>query len=139
MSDSMFPGFRVAASGMSAQRARLNVVSGNLANAQTTRTEEGGPYARRIPVFEAVDFDPEGEAGVQGVEVVEVTRDEREGPLVYDPSHPDADADGNVRLPNVSVVEEMVDMVTASRSFEANAQSFLVLRDMVQRAIDMGR
>lgn len=134
---SMIKGFGILSSGMSAQRTRLDVVSSNLANANTTRTPEGGPYKRQIPVFESLGQDADG-AGL-GVQVQRVDTDPMPGPVVYDPGHPDADADGYVHLPNVNVVEEMVDMMTASRSFEANTQAFQTLRDMIQQAINLGR
>ncbi len=131
-------GFDILSSGMSAQRARLNLVSSNLANAHTTRTEGGGAYQRRDPVFETLMM-READPDALGVRVAEVREDPTLGPLVHDPGHPDADADGNVRLPNVNVVEEMVDMMSASRSFEANTQAFQTLRDMVGEAITLGR
>ena len=141
----MFKGFKIAASGMAAQRVRLNVVSSNLANARTTRTDEGGPYKRREPVFSATlasaadpSRDP-GSASLRGVRVFDVATDEEEGALIHDPDHPDADEEGNVRMPNVNVVEEMVDMITAARSFEANVQAFQALKDMTQRSLDIGR
>jgi len=135
----------VAASGMSAQRLRMGVTSSNLANANTTRTPEGGPYRRRDPIFAAAPLPGEdgfaaaldGELTACDVEEVR----ESTGPLelVYDPFHPDADADGYVSLPDVNVVEEMVDMVTASRSYEANATAFELMRSMLQRALEIGR
>ncbi len=128
-------GFDILASGMSAQRTRLNAVSSNLANSETTRTAEGGPYQRKVPIFEAI-----GDDGEQaGVRVVAVEGDAAPGPLVYQPGHPHANAEGYVQMPNVNVVEEMVDMMTASRSFEANVQAFQTLRDMVQKALELGR
>ena len=139
----MFKGFRIAASGMSAQRVRLNLVSSNLANANTTRTEEGGPYKRMRPVFstmvEGSSDSDSPDAALRGVEVVEIDKDDRQGAIIHDPSHPDADEDGNVQLPNVNVMEEMVDMMTASRSFEANVQAFTSLKEMVLRSLDIGR
>ncbi|PKN54704.1 MAG: flagellar basal body rod protein FlgC [Deltaproteobacteria bacterium HGW-Deltaproteobacteria-14] len=132
---SMIKGFGILSSGMSAQRARLDLVGSNLANANTTRTQEGGPYQRRVAVFEAQGADDEP----AGVSLSEVRLDQNPGPMVYDPSHPDADADGMVHMPNVNVVEEMVDMMTAARSFEANTQAFQTLRDMVAQAINIGR
>ena len=138
----MFKGFDIIASGMAAQRTRMHVVSSNLANAHTTRTEEGGPYQRKDPVFRAVLDETMGESsneGLASVAVDTIREDPTPGPLIYDPSHPDADAEGRVQLPNVNMVEEMVNMTTAARSFEANVTSFQVLRDMIQRAIDMGR
>jgi flagellar basal-body rod protein FlgC len=141
---SMFTGFRILSSGMSAQRTRLNVISSNLANAQTTRSEDGGAYRRKDPVFAATPLD--GIAGddptngeLVGVEVIDIAMDDTPLPMVFDPSHPDADENGYVEMPNVNVVEEMVEMVTASRSFEANATAFQTLRDMMARAIDLGK
>lgn len=144
---SMTTGLRIASSGMSAQRIRLNLIASNLANAHTTRTAEGGPYQRKDPIFAATPVDgglaAAGDvgaaAGAAGVEVVEVRADTSPGALVHDPSHPDADAQGNVHMPNVNPVEEMVNMITASRSFEANVSAFRTLRDMVQRALEIGR
>ena len=148
----MFKGLNIASAGMSAQRARLHVISSNIANASTTRTEDGGAYKRQEAVFRTTlpegwaetmkDGDPKEavvEMAMRGVEVSDVQEDPVPGPMVFDPGHPDADEDGNVQLPNVNPVEEMVDMIAASRSFEANAQSFQTLRDMVMRAMDIGR
>ena len=148
----MFKGLSISSAGMTAQRARLHVISSNLANASTTRTEDGGPYKRQEVVFRTTlpkgweqamaEGDPQKAAiamSLRGVEVNEVQDDPVPGPLVYDPGHPDADEDGNVEMPNVNPIEEMVDMIAASRSFEANAQSFQSLRDMVMRALDIGR
>ena len=132
---SIVKGFDILGSGMSAQRTRLNTVSSNLANAETTRTAEGGPYVRRIPVFQAVEIGEEG----AGVEVEQIQQDATPGPMIYDPGHPDAGPDGYVKMPNVNVVEEMVDMMTAARSFEANVQAFQTLRDMVQQALNLGK
>ncbi|MFT7582991.1 MAG: flagellar basal-body rod protein FlgC [Myxococcota bacterium] len=133
----MMKGFAILSSGMSAQRVRLNTVSSNLANAQTTRTEDGGPYKRQRPIFEPVPI--AGDAHAAGVRVTDIVKDETPGMVLHDPDHPDADADGLVHMPNVNVVEEMVDMMTASRSFEANAQAFQTLREMVQQALSIGR
>jgi flagellar basal-body rod protein FlgC len=134
-------GLDILAKGMSAQRTRLNLVASNLANANTTKTEEGGPYKRKDPIFKAINVDsdsPDGE-GLSTVSVVEIRTDETKGQKIYDPQHPDADEKGFVEMPNVNVVEEMVNMITASRSFEANVQAFQTLRDMSNRAIDLGR
>ena len=139
----MFKGFRIAASAMSAQRVRLNLVSSNLANVNTTRTQEGGPYKRMRPVFSSVlagSSDPDSpDAALRGVEVVSIDKDQRQGSIIHDPGHPDADENGNVEMPNVNVMEEMVDMMTASRSFEANVQAFSSLKEMVLRSLDIGR
>jgi flagellar basal-body rod protein FlgC len=132
---SITKGFGIAASGMQAQRVRLHTVASNLANAETTRTADGGPYQRQIPIFQAVDTSKGG----SGVRVASIEEDVAEGPSVFDPGHPDADQDGFVRMPNVNVVEEMVDMMTASRSFEANTQAFQTMREMARQAIEIGR
>lgn len=132
---SIVKGFDIVGSALSAQRTRLNAVSSNLANAETTRTAEGGPYARRLPVFQTVE---EGD-DVLGVAVTAVEKDPTPGPMIYDPGHPDAGPDGYVKMPNVNVVEEMVDMMTAARSFEANVQAFQTLRDMVTQAMNLGK
>lgn len=141
---SMFTGFRVLGSGMSAQRTRLNVTSSNLANANTTRTDEGGAYRRRDPVFSAqalgnVNASDSISNAIQGVSVTDIALDESPLPVIFDPGHPDADAEGYVTMPNVNVVEEMVHMTTSARSFEANASAFQTLKQMMQRAIDMGK
>ena len=138
---SISTGLGILAKGMSAQRTRLNLVASNLANANTTKTDEGGPYKRKDPIFKAINVDtdsPDGE-GLASVSVVEIRTDETKGQKIYDPQHPDADEKGFVEMPNVNVVEEMVNMITASRSFEANVQAFQTLRDMSNRAIDLGR
>ena len=133
-------GLRILGTAMSAQRTRLHVTASNLANASTTRTPDGGPYKRKDPVFLA---DPvaglEPEDGLNTVVVDEIVTDETEGPMKYEPDHPDANDDGYVRMPNVNVVEETVNMVTASRSFEANVQAFQTLREMAAKALEIGR
>lgn len=132
---SIVKGFDILGSGLSAQRTRLNTVSSNLANAETTRTAEGGPYVRRLPIFQTVEMGDEG----AGVAVTGIEKDPTPGPMIFDPGHPDAGPDGYVKMPNVNVVEEMVDMMTAARSFEANVQAFQTLRDMVQQALNLGK
>jgi len=134
--------FNVAASGLSAERLRLQTIATNMANARTTRSEEGGPYQRRVPVFEAVSVDRFGDMldrETQRVVVSAIEPDGSEAQPVYDPSHPDADADGYVAYPNVNVLQEMVDLMTASRSYEANASVVEATRDMAMRALDIGR
>lgn len=137
-----FSAMKIAGSGMAAQRTRLNVVASNLANAQTTRTAEGGPYKRKDPVFEAVPMpeeDPQLGDNVQAVRVAKIVQDTSQGKMVYDPDHPDANADGYVQLPNVEVVDEMVNMITATRSYAANATVLQSLKNMARRAIDLIR
>jgi len=133
----------VLSSAMAAQRLRMNITSSNLANAQTTRTKEGGPYRRQDPVFEAVEMEgaPESfEESLKRVRVAGVVDDQRPFPLVHDPGHPDADpATGMVAMPNVNVVEEMINMITAARSYEANVTAYEALKRMVDKAMEVGR
>jgi len=125
--------FDISAAGLSAQRARLDVIASNIANVETTRTPEGGPYRRLQPVFASRG----GVAG--GVDAIGFAEDARPPRRVYQPGHPDADADGFVAYPNVSIAEEMVDLVSATRSYEANAAAFNAAKSMAQRALDLGR
>jgi flagellar basal-body rod protein FlgC len=132
----------IAGSGLSAQRLRMQTVATNMANARTTRTAEGGAYQRRAPVFEAVAADPFdavlGEA-LAKVEVAEVWQSDAPGRRVFEPDHPDADADGFVTYPDVNVLHEMVDLMTTGRSYEANANVVEATRDMALRALEIGR
>ncbi len=140
----VFSAMEVAASGLSAQRTRMNTIASNMANAQTTRTADGGPYKRVDPLFEAVRLerlratDP-AEQAVRLVSVAEVVQDQRPGTLVYQPGHPDANADGYVEFPNVNVVEEMVNMITASRAYEAGVTSIEAVKGIAQSALEIGR
>lgn len=141
---SLYTGMNILAQGMSAERIRMNVTSSNLANANTTRTAEGGAYRRKDPVFASQEVsanatDPAFEQALRGVAVVDVVDDPSPLPTVFDPTHPDADANGYVQMPNVNVVEEMVNMMTAARSFEANVTAFQSLQQMVNRSLEIGR
>jgi flagellar basal-body rod protein FlgC len=177
----MFRSLAIASSGLSAQRMRLEVSAQNIANAETTRTAEGGPYQRRVVRVETAEgaqpllppevqrqvaagvdalgygatMDPAviGRDGTQwiqlpsvptigpddegGVRVAAVEQDASEGPLVYDPGHPDANQDGYVRMPNVSVTDELVEIMTARRIYEANATVFTAAKQMLRKAIDI--
>jgi flagellar basal-body rod protein FlgC len=133
----------VAASGLTAERSRMNIIAGNLANARTTKTEDGTPYKRQDPVFVATPVagqsaDPVMRA-IQKVEVSEVRQDSSPGQMVYDPGHPDANAAGYVEYPNVNVVSEMVNMMSASRAYEAGVTSIESLKSMARSAIKIGR
>jgi flagellar basal-body rod protein FlgC len=125
----MFGTLAVSATGLSAQRFRMDTIATNVANAETTHTAEGGPYRRRT-----VEMQP---AAGAGVEVTGVAEDATAGPLVYDPGHPDANADGYVRYPNVSVTDEMVGLMDARRMYEANATVFQATKSMLKAAIDI--
>jgi flagellar basal-body rod protein FlgC len=137
---------RLSASGLSAERVRVNLAASNLANAETTRGPDGKPYQRLDPVLEAVPFDaalgsagggPEG--GVAGVRVAEIAKDEGPGRRVYSPTHPDADADGFVTLPNVNPVHEIVNLLSAQKAYDANATAVDTLKTMAQRALEIAR
>lgn len=142
-----FSSMRVSASGLEAQTRRMNSISSNIANAETTRTAEGGPYRRQDPIFAAeTDRESFGEIlqnqldeSVQGVRVVDVHRDERPPRQVYNPSHPEANEDGYVLMPNVNTVEEMANMVSAQRSYEANVTAMGAAKAMAQKALEIGR
>ena len=135
-----FSAFEVAASGLSAERTRMNTIASNLANARTTRTDEGGPYRRIDPVFQAVAL--RGASGPQAASMVKITRiqqDTRDPQRVFEPGHPDADAAGYVGYPNVNVVEEMVNMITASRAYEAGVTSIETVKGMAHSALGIGK
>ncbi|BCW99513.1 MAG: flagellar basal body rod protein FlgC [Armatimonadota bacterium] len=132
--------FDISAMGLSAQRQRLDVVAENIANVNTTRTPDGGPYRRKQVVFETV-LAGQGLPGAepQGVLVSEVTTDPAPPKTVYEPGHPDADERGFVTLPNVNIVDEMVDLISATRSYEANVTALNATKGMLMKALEIGR
>jgi flagellar basal-body rod protein FlgC len=139
---------KISASGLSAQRTRVNTAASNLANAESTRGPDGQPYHRRDPVFAAVPFEKElSGAGAQGgdgsqpqaVEVARIAIDTSPGRRVYMPGHPDADPDGFVMFPNVNPVHETVNLISASRGYDANATAVDTIKGMAQRALDIAR
>ncbi|MBY0553655.1 flagellar basal body rod protein FlgC [bacterium] len=147
MSD-FLSGFRIGGSGMAAQRARMNTISSNMANINTTRTPEGGPYRRKDVVFEAIPDsksfgdimsvnDPKSD--FNRVQVTDVVYDKKAPILKYDPSHPDANPEGYVAYPNINLMEEMTNMIQASRSYEANVQAIQATKDMALSALEIGR
>jgi flagellar basal-body rod protein FlgC len=133
----------IAASGLRAQRARMTVTASNIANAQTTRTREGGPYRRRDPVFEAErvgnGFGDRLERKLNTVDVARIVTDRREPITRYLPDHPDADARGFVRFPNVNLVEEQANLVGASRGYQANLLVMQKLRAMTEALLRVGQ
>jgi flagellar basal-body rod protein FlgC len=141
-----FTAMRISATGLSVQRTRMNVASSNLANAQTTRTEEGGPYRKRtavvaaIPVSQTFDevLKDELHDKVAGAEVVTIAQSGGDPRMVYDPGHPDANAEGYVAMPDINVVDEMVDLVNISRAYEANVSALQALKTMAQNALEIG-
>jgi len=122
----------ISASGLAAQRARMDLIAENLANAETTRTAGGGAYQRLQAVLEANPADG-------GVKVTEIAADSTMPPRVYRPGHPDADNAGYVQMPNVNPVEEMVDLIAASRIYEANVTAISASKAMTRQALDLGR
>ena len=161
----VFSGLEISASGMRAQRIRQNTISSNLANAETTRTAEGGPYRRQFVLFEAQsnrrdtrilnqevalrgaetnrshlpippsNFPRDERFFGRGVEVAEIRSDSRPPRLEYDPAHPDADENGYVAMPNINVIEEMTDMIAATRAYEANVTAFNAIKGMLMQAL----
>lgn len=148
-----FSPLETSASGLTAERLRMDVIANNIANANTTRTPEGGPYRREMVVLgsrssfastltqameqgQPADFEPQ--VG-QGVRVLQVVQDQRPFKVKYDPSHPDADPNGYVQLPNVDTVTEMVDLISASRAYEANVTALNAFKAMVSTALQIGR
>lgn len=152
----MFRTLSIAASGLSAQRQRLEVIASNIANAETTRAEDGTPYRRQFVRLEAKTYPaqpyevdaqgnpaafrlPTGDplSAAHGVRVAAIEEDAAEGPLVYDPGHPDADAAGYVRYPNVRITDELVDLMDARRVYEANATVFQSTKAILRRALEI--
>jgi flagellar basal-body rod protein FlgC len=132
---SLLDSFRISGSALTAERLRMDAIASNLANLETTRTPEGGPYRRQKVVF--APFKPPGTAGV-GVQVSALLSEDRFR-RVYDPGHPDADADGFVTMPDINLATEMTDLLSAVRAYEANVSALSALRQMAQRALEIGR
>ena len=130
----MIRSLQISGSALEAERLRLDTITENLANAQTTRTDTGRPYQRKQVVFEVVPGENDGQGGVKA-SVVQTTDP---GERIYQPGHPDADAAGYVEMPNVNIVEEMVDMVSASRAYQANVAAMNATRDLIRNALTLG-
>ncbi len=143
----VFDALQVSASGLSAQRLRLNLIAENIANVETTSTANGGPYVRQEPVFAAMRqprsfqdlLNIEQRYDQAEVSVVDVIEDPRPPIIKYMPGHPDADADGLVRFPNVNIFEEMVNMISAQRSYEANVTTVNAIKSMAMKALEIGK
>jgi flagellar basal-body rod protein FlgC len=131
--------FDVSASAMYAQRARMNTIASNMANANSTKTQEGGPYRRKDVVFSSVQVGASDEKELEGVQVVDVVEDQTPPPMVYDPGHPDANKDGYLAMPNVNIIDEMTNMIMASRAYEANVAAFNISKGMVSATLQLGR
>ncbi|PLX69232.1 MAG: flagellar basal body rod protein FlgC [Denitrovibrio sp.] len=132
---SFFDILGVASTGMSAQRIRLSSISANLANTHTTRTDSGGPYQRQDVVFKQImDGELKG-----GVKVTEVIKDEKPPILKYEPGHPDADEAGYVAYPNINPIEEMVNMLETTKSYEANTTVLSTAKQLAMKALELGK
>lgn len=144
----LFSAMEVSSSALMAQRRRLELLVSNLANAQTTRTQEGGPYRRKDVVFvsepqkkfwDVLLETEDGQELLEGVRIARVVTDPAPPVLRYAPNHPDADDRGYVAYPNINPLEEMANLVAATRSFEANVRAFEAIKKIVQRSIELGR
>jgi flagellar basal-body rod protein FlgC len=141
----IFDVLRISASGLKAQRTRMETVATNIANVQTTRTEQGGPYRKKDVVFAPVDVTDNSPFGtlfqkkVEGVAVEEVIESTKPFERTHDPYHPDADKDGYVSLPNVNVMEEMADMIAATRAYEANVNVVNNTKEMFTKSLEIGK
>lgn len=132
MKDIFLP-LKVSATGLEAQKIRLNVIASNLANINSTRTPQGGPYRRKDVIFMTYIYDQIS----QGVDINKIVEDQRPFRIVYDPSHPDADKNGYVEYPNVNPMEEMINLISASRAYEANLTMINSYKDMFMRTLDL--
>lgn len=140
-------GLRVSSSGMTAQRMRMNTISSNIANINTTRTPEGGPYRRKDVVFESMPetrnfgeiLTSEPDRNVQRVQVTDVSVDTGAPNYKYEPNHPDANEEGYVAYPNINLMEEMANMIQATRSYEANVSAMQATKDMAVSGLEIGR
>lgn len=142
---SAFGSLRISSSGLSAERLRMDTIASNIANVSTTRGEDGQPYRRKIAVFEENLVNEVNkntnttQKKLMGVKAVAIEDDESELRRVYDPSHPDADADGYVLMPNVNILNEMADMIAATRAYEANVTAINSEKSMFMKALEIGR
>lgn len=132
----VFGGIRISASALSAERLRMDIISSNIANMRTTRTEDGGAYVRKIAVFEE-NFD--SKLGALGVKAVEIKEDESEMKYEYDPTHPDANKDGYVEYPNVDILVEKADLMTAQRAYESNVDTLNAQKNIISKALEIGK
>ena len=151
-----FSSMNIVGSGMTAQQARLDVISENITNMNTTRTESGGAYRRKITIMQSESgkngfreamsraarkghaISNRGFEQAGGVKIVEIAEDQTEMPFIYDPTHPDANEEGYVEMPNITLVKEVTDAMAASQAFNANVTAFNALKQVVQRGLDIG-
>jgi len=133
------PAFRVCASGLAAQRAKMDVIISNLANVNTTRTPEGGPYRRKVIVFSSEPVEGSFDDILRMVKVEDVVEDKESVKMVFDPAHPDANSEGVVAIPGINTVTEMADMIIANRAYEACVAAFDATKNMALKALELGR
>lgn len=133
---SVFGGMRISASALSAERLKMDVVSSNVANMKTTRTKDGGAYRRKVAVFEE-NYDDK--LGMLGVKTKAIEADKSPLRKLYEPNHPDADKQGYVEYPNVDILVEMTDLISASRSYESNIDTLNAQKNMISKALEIGR
>ncbi len=140
----------ISASGMTAERMRLDIAAENIANLNTTRTENGGPYRRKMVVFESIEdnsfanafrseLSRQNRASSGGVRVAEIVEDPSDFRMVYNPEHPDADQNGYVQMPNVDLLKETIDSMAASRAYDANLTAFNTIKTMASKALEIGK
>ena len=141
-----FSSMNVSSSALTAERTRMNLISSNLANANATRTPEGGPYKRKDAVFAATPVENRfsralnsAAGGVRQVAIQQIVEDQNPPRMQYDPSHPDANPQGYVALPNVNVIEEMTDMINATRTYEANVTAVQAAKSMAMKTLEIGK
>ena len=131
--------FRVCASGLAAQRAKMDVIVSNLANINTTRTSEGGPYRRKVIVFSSEPVKGNFDDIMQMVKVEGIMEERKSIRMVFDPAHPDADSEGIVAMPDINTITEMADMITANRAYEACVTAFDATKNMAFKALELGK
>ncbi|KXS45246.1 MAG: flagellar basal-body rod protein FlgC [Candidatus Frackibacter sp. T328-2] len=142
----LFNGLNISASGMTAQRLRMDLISNNIANINTTRTEDGGPYKKKMPIFKAKgqtkfslpELDTDAKGVGNGVEVSTIRESTKPPKLVYNPNHPDANEAGYVKMPNINLASQMVNMISASRAYEANVTALNSSKNMFKSALKIG-
>ena len=141
----LFNTIKISSTALKAQQVRLNTVSSNLANVETTQTPEGGPYKRKSVVFKSdgslfsENLDHEMQGAVQGVQISRIMADNSAPRIIYNPGHPDANEEGYVSMPNINALEEMADMVSATRAYEANINTIQAAKRMALKALEIGR
>lgn len=141
----IFTSLNISGSALQAQRTRLDTISSNMANAETTRTPDGGPYQRKMVVFESQQMSfsehlsSRSNKAINGVRVSQIVADQREPKLVYDPEHPDADDRGYVAMPDIDILKETTDMMMATRAYEANITTIKSAKRMALKALEIGK